>query len=143
MARAYGDDLREKVLGAYAAGKGTLRELAARFDVSYGWVAKIHAAELATGSRRRSPQRPRPSRVDADLLRRLIQQKPDLVLRELAEAMGERGQPVSQPQLWRLLKKLGLRLKKSRSMPRSGTPKRTSAGARSSSPSLSRSHRKT
>lgn len=143
MARAYGDDFREKVLAAYAAGKGTLRELAERFDVSYGWVAKIHAAELVTGSRRRTPQRRRPSRVDADLLRRLVKQKPDIVLRELAEAMEERGQPVSQPQLWRVLKKLGLRLKKSRSMPQSGTRQRTSASARSSSPSWSRSRRKT
>jgi hypothetical protein len=51
MARAYSDDLRKKVLGAYASGEGTLRQLAERFDVSYGWVAKIHAAELATGHR--------------------------------------------------------------------------------------------
>ena len=26
----------QKVLGAYGAGRGTMRELAARFDVSYG-----------------------------------------------------------------------------------------------------------
>jgi transposase-like protein len=64
MARAYSDDLREKVLSAYASGKGTLRELAERFDVSYGWVAKIHAMELASGSRQRVPQRRRPSAVD-------------------------------------------------------------------------------
>lgn len=59
MARAYSDDLREKVLAAYAAGKGTLKELSERFGVSYGWLAKIHAMELLTGSRARSPQRSR------------------------------------------------------------------------------------
>jgi len=36
----------------YAAGKETLRQLAERFAVSYGWVAKIHAAELGTDTRR-------------------------------------------------------------------------------------------
>ena len=45
MARAYSDDLRRKVLSAYGAGKGTMRELAERFDVSYGWVLKIAAAQ--------------------------------------------------------------------------------------------------
>jgi transposase len=38
MAGAYSNELRRKVLSAYASGKGTMRELAARFDVSYGWV---------------------------------------------------------------------------------------------------------
>ena len=133
MARAYGDDVRKKVLGAYAAGKGTLRQLAERFDVSYGWVKKIHVAELATGSPCRVPQRRRASAVDRDLVRQLVKQKPDIVLRELEEAMRERGQPVSKTQLWRVLKKLGFRLKKSRSMPPSATPKRTAAAAKSSS----------
>ena len=45
MARAYYDDLRRKVLSTYAAGKGTMRELAQRFEVSYGWVLQIAAAE--------------------------------------------------------------------------------------------------
>jgi transposase len=45
MARAYSADLRRKVLSSYAAGKGTMRELAERFDISYGWVLKIAAAQ--------------------------------------------------------------------------------------------------
>jgi transposase len=143
MARAYGDDLRKKVLGAYAAGKGTLREIAERFDVSYGWVKKIHVAELATGSRCRVPQRRRPSAVDAELVGRLVREKPDIVLRELADQMCERGHRVSKPQLWRVLKKLGLRLKKSRSTPPSATPKRTSAAAKRSSIGSLRSRPKT
>ena len=130
MARAYGDDLRRKVLGAYAAGKGTLRQVAERFEVSYGWVKKIHRAELATGSRCRAPQRRRAGSVDGALVRRLVEQKRDIVLRELAEAMREQGHPVSQTQLWRVLKKLGLKLKKSRSTPLSATAKKTLPGAR-------------
>jgi transposase len=133
MARAYSNDLREKVLGAYASGKGTLRELAERFDVSYGWVAKIHLAELQTGARQRVPQRRRPSAIDADQVRRLIQDKPDIVLRELRDEMLKGGQRVSIAQLWRVVGKLGLVLKKSRSMPPSATPQSTSKSAKSSS----------
>ncbi len=67
MARAYSDALRVKVLTAYAADEGTLKDLAARFEVSYGWVAKIHVAELRTGSRSRPRQRSwgRQRRIDA------------------------------------------------------------------------------
>jgi transposase len=133
MARAYGDDLREKVLAAYAAGKGTLRQLAERFDVSYGWVAKVHAAELATGTRQRVPQRRRPSAVDTAQVRRLVQAKPDIVLRELSEAMRSSGHAVSPAQLWRVLQAMGMRRKKSRSTPPSATLKPTNSAAKSSS----------
>jgi transposase len=143
VARAYSDDLREKVLGAYASGKGTFRELAERFDVSYGWVAKIHAAELGTGSRRRVPQRRRPSGIDGEQVRRLVRQKPDIVLRELQQAMLESGRGASLAQLWRVLKQLGLVLKKSRSMPPSATSKPTSRSAQSSSRSSAGSRSKT
>jgi transposase len=134
MARAYSDDLREKVLGAYASGKGTLRGLAERFEVSYGWVKKIHAAELGTGSRRRVAQRRRPSAIDGERVRGLLAAKPDIVLRELQQAMLEGGQRVSIAQLARVLKQLGLVLKKSHSTPPSATPQPTGKGAKSSSP---------
>ena len=143
MARAYSDDLRQKVLGAYASGKWTLGELAERFEVSYGWVAKIHAAELQTGDRGRVAQRRRPSRIDSEKVRRLVRDKPDIVLRELQQEMLGAGQRASLAQLWRVVGKLGLRLKKSRSTPPSATPKPTFASAKSSSPSSPRSRRKT
>lgn len=133
VARAYSDDLREKVLAAYASGKGTLRQVAERFEVSYGWVLKIHSAERLTGSRLRVPQRRRPSSVDVDRVRKLVAQKPDIVLRELREEMLISGHAVSTTQLWRVLKGLGLRLKKSRSTLPSATPKPTGSGAGSSS----------
>lgn len=143
VARAYSDDLREKVLGAYASGKGTLRELAERFEVSYGWVAKIHAAELGTGSRRRVPQRRRPSSIDTELVRRLVRQKPDIVLRELRQAMLECGQRVSVTQVWRVLKQMGLVLKKSCSTLPGATRKPTARSAKSSSSISARSRPKT
>ena len=131
------------MLGAYASGKGTLRQLAERFEVSYGWVAKIHAAELQTGGRCRVPQRRRPSSIDFEQVRRLVRAKPDIVLRELQQEMLKVGQRISMAQLWRVLGKLGLRLKKNRSTPPSATPKPTGRSAKRSSGSSARSRPKT
>ncbi len=128
---------------AHAAGKGTLVELAERFGVSAGWAWKISAAQAQTGSAARTPQGRRPSAVDAELVRRLVKQKPDIVLRELEEGMREHGQAVSRTQLWRVLKKLGLRLKKSRSTPPSGTRNITAHAARPSSKPFARHGPKT
>ena len=129
MARAYSDDLRGKVLSAYAAGKGTMRELAERFDVSYGWVLKIAAAQRRSGSYKRVPQRRAQSRV-AGLIRRLVEAQPDLVLVELQQKAAEQGVRASTVHLWRILTKLGLRLKKNHSTPPSATPKTTARSAK-------------
>jgi transposase len=145
MARAYSDDLRGKVLAAYAAGKGTFKELAERFDVSYGWVAKIHAVERRTGSRARPLQsrRGRASAVDTGLVRKLVGERPDLVLRELQQALGEAGKRVSISHLARVLGQLGLRLKKSRFTPPSATRRSIESVAKPSSKPSGRSRPKT
>ena len=143
MARAYSDDLRRKVLSAYAAGKGTMRELAERFDVSYGWVLKIAAAQRQSGSYKRVPQRRAASRIDADLIRRLVEAQPDIVLVELQQKAAEHGVRASTVHLWRILGKLGLRLKKSHSTPSSATAKKTFVGAKPISRSSPRFQRKT
>ena len=142
MAQAYSDDLRRKVLSAYASGKGTMRELAQRFDVSYGWVLKI-AAQRQSGSYKRVPQRRAPSRIDAELIRRLVEAQPDIVLVELQQKAAEQGVRASTVHLWRILGKLGLRLKKSRSTPPSAIPKRTVASGKSTSSPSARSRPKT
>lgn len=143
MARAYGDDLRRKVLSAYGSGKGTMKELALRFDVSYGWVQKIARSERESGSYKRVPQRRAPSRIDHEVVRRLVEREPDIVLVELQRKSAEQGVRASTVHLWRVLRKLGLRLKESRSMPPSATPKTTSAGANSIVRASARSRRKT
>jgi putative transposase len=143
MARAYSDDLRRKVLSAYAGGKGTMRELAERFDVSYGWVLKIAAAQRQSGSYKRVPQRRAPSRIDADLIRRLVEAQPDIVLVELQQKAAEHGVRASTVHLWRILGKLDLRLKKSHSTPPSATAKKTAVSAKLISRSSPRSPRKT
>jgi transposase len=108
MARAYSNDLRRKVLWAYAAGKGTMRGLAERFDASYGWVLKIAAAQRRSGSYKRAPRRRAPSRIYAELIRRLVEAQPDIVLVELQQKAAEQGVRASTVHMWRILAKLGL-----------------------------------
>ena len=120
---------------AHAAGKGTLRELAERFGVSVPWAWKVSAAHKRSGVVERALQsrHGRPSRVDRAQVMALLKSKPDLVLRELREELERTtGVAVSHTQMWRVVRELGLRLKKSRSTPPSETPKRTAPGAQSS-----------
>jgi len=144
MARAYRDDLRRKLLEAHAAGKGTLRELSERFGVSVPWAWKVSAARKRNGAMERSPQsRHGPaSRVDRAQVKALLKAKPDLVLRELCEELERTtGVAVSHTQMWRVVRELGMRLKKSRSTPPSETQKRIAAGVKSSSLASGRSRR--
>ena len=134
MARPYSDDLRRKLLEAHDRGKGTLAELSDRFGGSLAWACKISSARKRTGSPERTPYRAGPKvRVDREAVRRLLESKPDLYLRELqAELKTSAGIQVSTPHLWKIVGELGFRLKKSRSTPPSATPKRTGSAARSS-----------
>jgi len=143
MARAYGDDLRKKLLKAYVAGQGTLRELAVRFDVSVAWAWKVSSAHKKTGSMERQPQarHGRSSRVDVERVKQLLDARPDLTLRGLVEALTEAGTPVSQSHLWRVVRGLGYRLKKSRSTPPNAIPQPTANGASSSLSASRRSRR--
>jgi transposase len=114
MARAYSDDLRKKFLEAHAAGKGTLRQLALQFGVSVGWAFKVSAAWRRTGSMARPAQRRhgRESKVDRELLGRLVRRKPDIVLRELQAELAAEGVRVSIAMIAVVLARMGLRLKK-------------------------------
>lgn len=137
MARSYSDDLRRKYLEAYDRGEGTLRELALRFGVSVGWGWKISSARKRSGQMERVlGRRGRRSRVTpeiADKIGAWFGDRPDMTLSELQRRLRqEAGLPLSIGRLWQLLRQLGLRLKKSRSTPRSATRKPTESGVRSS-----------
>ena len=134
MARPYSDDLRRKLLEAHDQGKGTLAELADKFGVSLAWAWKISSARRRTGSTERKPYQAGPKvRVDREAVRRLLEAQPDLYLRELqAELKASTGTQVSVPHLWKIVRELGFRLKKSRSTPPNATRRRTGSGAKSS-----------
>ena len=81
-----------------------------------------HQTRTATGSLApKTPDRSSTRKLDeGDLakLRKLIQDKPDLTLGELAEALGHKA---SVPTVWRATQVLGLPLKKRPSTPPSRT----------------------
>jgi transposase len=135
MARAYSDDLRRKFLQAYAKKKGTLEQLAERFEVSVGWAKKISARHTRTGQIERPPWRRGPkSRVTAavqEWLREQIRRQPDVTLRELQEQLKPaQGLGLSIGRLWLALRQMGLRLKKSHSTPKNRTRRRPSGAAK-------------
>jgi transposase len=148
MARAYEDDLRRKLLLAYDQGAGTLEELAERFVVSLGWAKKISAQRNRSGQAERARHQPgRKPHAGVEAQAQLIgwvAAQPDLTLAQLqAKLNSEAGVAISRGRVWYLVRKLGLRLKRSRSMPPNATQKPTSSAANSLSPRSVRSRRNT
>jgi transposase len=144
MGRAYADDLRLRVLEAYERGEGSCRALAARFGVSWEYVRKVRQQYVRSGHRRRLIQsrfgvRSRVTdQVRAHMLA-LVEAQPDITIAELREQIeSDKGVQMSWTlvQVW--VKRLGLRLKKSRSMPLNGTQKPTANDAPSSTAGSSR-----
>jgi transposase len=122
-------------LRAYEKKKGTLEELAGRFEVSVGWAKKISARRTRTGQIERPPWRRGPkSRVTPavqDWLREQIRRQPDVTLRELQERLPPaQGLGLSIGRLWLALRQMGLRLKKSHSTPKNKTRRKRSGVAR-------------
>lgn len=147
MARAYGDDLRIKFLSAYDRGEGTLGELAGWFGVSLGWAKKISGQRLRSGHAERTVHRPGRKLAAGEQAQRQViawvSACSDLTLQQLQVKLErEAGVKLSRGRVWYLLRRLGLRLKKSRSTPRKGTRKRTSSGGKSTSSASAGSRRR-
>jgi len=148
MGKPLGDDLRCKLLFAYDQGEGTLEQLAGRFLVSVGWAKKISAARNRTGQAERVPHKPgRKPHAGIEAKKQVkawFVQQPDLTLAEVQQKLlDQAGVSLSLPQIWKLLGKLGLRLKKSRSTPPSAIPKPIASSVRSLSLASRRSLRNT
>lgn len=128
MAAPYSLDLRRKVVHACQSSGQSQQAVAELFGVSLSFVEGLmrrvrHNVELAPRKWRPGPR----AKLDAahcQRLERWLQEQPDLTLQELAEKLQTSGGPVvSSPTLCRVLQRLGLRRKKRRSMPASGTPR--------------------
>jgi transposase len=126
MPRAYSDDLRSKLLKAYAAGRGSLEELARQFGVSYGYSKKIRRQQLESGRLERPSQsRHGPvGQLNAEIkqyLRSAIDRQPDVTLAELKQQLRKVHQvEISASRLWYWLRGLGLRHKKNAARPGAG-----------------------
>ena len=147
MAKPYSDDLRRRILQAYAQGDGTQAQLAQRFRVSLGYVEKIRGQQRRTGKLERVPHHPgRKPKFTASIreqLHRWLRQQPDSTLAELQEKLAHEEQlRVSVPSLWIVLGKMGLRLKKSHSRRGSGIRQPTSSGGKRFCKPSARSPRK-
>ena len=126
MPRAYSDDLRSKLLKAYAAGRGSLEELAQQFGVSYGYSKKIRRQQLETGQvgRPRQLRHGPAGQLSAEIkqyLRTVVAKQPDVTLAELQERLRHTHRiQISSSRLWYWLRGLGLRHKKNAARPGAG-----------------------
>ena len=123
MPRAYSDHLRSKLLKAYAAGRGSLEELAAQFGVSYGYSKKIRRQQRETGQaeRRRQLRHGPTGQLSAEIqqyLRAAVARRPDVTLSELQQQLRQAHQiEISCSRLWYWLRGMGLRHKKNAARP--------------------------
>ena len=114
MARAYGEDLRGRVLAAAVSG-ASARAAAARFGVAIAtavrWVARARDGER--GARRQG--RPRGSQLDAHeaFVNAMIEAKKDITLNEMVERLTtERDVRLGRSALSVWLRKRGWTYKK-------------------------------
>src|SRR5215212_5992276 len=140
MARAYSQDLRDRVIDVALAGLPA-RRAAVQFRVgiatAIGWVSR--ARQTGERAARRQGQ-PRRSKLDPHraFLLGLIEVTPDMTLLEMQERLAaEQGITASVGTIWTFLDRCGLTVKKSPRMPpsRIGPTFRSSArhGSRASS----------
>jgi transposase len=125
MGAPYSQDLRDRVLAAYDAGKRT-GAIAESFQVSPAWARRVKQRRREFGE-----TRPRPMggatviKIDLARLAELVRTTPDATLLELRAALGVK---CSAAAVCLALKRLGLTFKKRRSMPLN-RPVRMSRGA--------------
>ena len=122
MARAYSLDLRERVVGAVAAGQ-TCRSVAKTFMVSVASVVKWSQRQRAVGSPaalKMGGRRPYLVARERDWVLARIAEKPDLTLRALLKELADRGLVVSYYALWHFLHHEGVTFKKKPSRLRTG-----------------------
>ena len=120
-------DLREKIVEAYENQEGSMRKLAKRFKVSKNFVEELLKRVKQTGQVAPKPHGGgHPAGVKAQgetFLKELIENQPDLILKEIRDKYNERFEPVSRSTIARTLTKLTFtRKKKTRFDPRKNTP---------------------
>ena len=114
MARAYSDDLRERVAAAVLSGRSA-REVAATFGVSVASAVKWSQRLRDTGSAGARPMGGYKRRVlagEQDWMLRRLEECPHLTVRGLALELAGRGYRVSPNTVWSMLRKAGHSFKK-------------------------------
>lgn len=121
-------DLRERIVASYDQGEGTREDIAKRYRVSLGFVAKLLSQRRRTKDiaprHRYSGRKPKLLGVHRRQLRALLSKQPDLTLQELQAALGV---DCTLQAIHYVLVSLGLTYKKRHSGPANKT-ERTSSG---------------
>jgi transposase len=116
MARAYSQDLRDRVIDAALSGTSA-RHAAARFGIGIATAIRWVRQARETGDRRPGRQgQPRRSKLDPhrDYILALVAATPDMTISEMLERLAlERGVRASRATLWTFLDRAGLTFKKS------------------------------
>lgn len=121
MARAYSQDLRDRVIGAALSGMPA-RQAAARFGIGVAtaivWVRRARQTGERTPRRQGQPKR---SKLDAhrEFLLGFIAETPDMTLAEMQERLRQQGVSASIGTIWTFLDRCSLTVKKSPPMRRS------------------------
>jgi transposase len=141
---AYSIDLRQKILRAWERHLGSQRTIADIFGVSLAFVEKVLRQHRTTGHIAPKPhaggQKPRLGAAAQAVVRRLMGANPDATLEELCTGVAaETGVQVSVPTMCRVLQRLGLPRKNSRSTPASVILRASSTRARTTAGSSRRS----
>jgi transposase len=122
MARAYSQDLRDRVIDVALAGTPA-RQAAARFGIGVATAIRWVRQARQTGDRAPGRQgQPRGSKLDPyrDYLVELVETTPDMTISEMVERLAaERRVGASRATLWTFLDRCGLTFKKNPRMQRS------------------------
>ena len=133
MARAYGLDLRRRVIEAIDGGISA-RAAAARFSVGVSTAINWHRQWRETGSIEPGRQgKPAGSKLDAHetFILDLVEAEKDIALHEIAARLaGERDLQTCPATVWYFLCKRGLTHKKRRAMPQSSSARMSSRGVK-------------
>ena len=127
-------DLRERILKVCDRGDSTREQVAQRFAVSVGMVKKLLARQRRgqeVGARYdRCGRKPRIGEQYRKALWQIVNEKPDLTLEQMRQALGL---DCTLPAIHYVLKDLGLTYKKRRSMQASRPARMSSKGERNGS----------
>ena len=119
--KAYSLDLRQRIINAHNNRENSLRQLAARFQVSLPFVQKLIRRYHNEGTLEPKPHGGGSAPKLADhlnVVQQLVEEDNDATLAELCERIEQRtGVRVSQSTLYRVLQQLNLTRKKKHSTP--------------------------
>ncbi len=111
MARAYGQDLRDRVIGSGTSARSAAERFGVGIATAIVWVRRARAGERSA----RKQGQPKRSKLDPhrEYLLGLIEAEPDITIGEMQERLrSEAGVSASVGTIWTFLDRAGLTFKK-------------------------------